>query len=219
LKSIKWCADDFSSVCGASMKRLPVVVSFLLFLVLCASLAYWALPLFSPAPRAISAPPRVALKSPPVSAAANLFGGAANTATAMPRVLLRGIIHAGLTADSVAILAADGSPPKSLQVDDEVMPGVTVKAIHARHVVLSDHGVTRELSLPEFATASAGAISAPVAARGNAEPATMMNQAQTNQTFSPQPSGPPVNNGMNAAGGAGAGQMSAPTNPSMPPSR
>ncbi|MEO0316869.1 MAG: hypothetical protein RL404_546 [Pseudomonadota bacterium] len=131
-------------------QRLPAVIAFLLFIVLCASIAYWALQWLAPPPRPIAAPVAVERALPPLSAAANLFGGAAKTGS-LANVQLRGIIHAGRAAGSAAIITVEGSPPRIYRLNTELMPGVSVKAIHARSVVLSDRGAERELPLPAFA--------------------------------------------------------------------
>jgi general secretion pathway protein C len=131
------------------MKRLPLLVSFVLFLALCASLTYWALQLFAPMPRAVTAPAQAARKLPSIAAAQNLFGGQAQS-SAMANMQLRGVIHAGKASDSEAILVAGNEAPKYVKVDAEVTDGVTVKEIHVRHVVLDDHGVSREVNLPAF---------------------------------------------------------------------
>ncbi len=131
-------------------QRLPALVAFVLFVALCASVAYWVLQWLAPAPRPVAAPVANERTLPPVSAAANLFGGAAKGG-GMVNVQLRGIIHAGRSTGSAAILAVDGSAPKFYRVNAELMPGVTVKAIHAKTVVLSDRGAERELPLPAFA--------------------------------------------------------------------
>ncbi len=144
-------------------QRLPVLVAFVLFLLLCASLAYWLLQWLAPVPRPVAAPVESERVMPPVAAAANLFGGAARGG-GMVNVQLRGILHAGSAADSVAIMSIDGHAPKFYRVKAELMPGVTVKAIHARSVVLSDRGAERELPLPAFASQEGGAAGAPVRA-------------------------------------------------------
>ena len=138
------------------MKRLPLALSFILFLALCATLVYWGLQLFAPPPRAVSAPPRPAVYMPPSSAAAGLFGQKVANGQSMTTVQLRGIILARRSSDSVAILVPEGGAPRSLRVSGEVMPGVTVKEIHPRYVVLSDHGVDREVKLATFAVTSPG---------------------------------------------------------------
>lgn len=132
------------------MRRAPAIASFVLFLLLCASLAYWVLQWLAPPPRPVAAPPQAERALPPVAAAANLFGGH-QQAAGMANVQLRGIIRAGNSRGSVAIIAAEGKPVRALGIDAEVLPGLTVKKIGARSVLLSDRGAERELVLPAFA--------------------------------------------------------------------
>ena len=132
------------------MKRLPVVFSFLLFLTLSATLAYWIVQWTAPAPRAVSAPPKSERTMAPVSAAASLFGGRSPGST-IANVQLRGVVHSGSSSDSVAIIAVEGKPPRALTVNSELTPGVIVKEILNKTVVVSEKGVERELSLPAFA--------------------------------------------------------------------
>ncbi len=149
-------------------QRLPAAAAFVLFIALCASIAYWVLQWLAPAPRPVAAPVVSERALPPASAAANLFGGAAKGG-GMANVQLRGIIHAGRSAGSAAILAVDGSAPKFYRVNAELMPGVTVKSIHAKTVVLSDRGAERELPLPAFA-AQEGTSGAPARAMPDQNP-------------------------------------------------
>ncbi len=139
------------------MKRLPVVFSFLLFLALSATLAYWLVQWTAPAPRAVSAPPKSERTISPVSAAASLFGGRSPGST-IANVQLRGVVHAGSSSGSVAIIAVEGKPPRALTVNSEITPGVIVKEILNKTVVVSEKGVERELSLPAFAAQESNAI-------------------------------------------------------------
>ena len=132
------------------MKRLPVIASFLLFLMLCASITYWALQWMAPSTRPLIVPMPVERALPEMSAAANLFGGNAEAISAIS-VQLSGIIMANRGADSVAIIALPGKPARSLHLNAEVIEGLVVKKINSRSVVLSERGVDREVRLPEFA--------------------------------------------------------------------
>jgi general secretion pathway protein C len=132
------------------MKRLPVIASFLLFLMLCASITYWLLQWMAPSTRPLIVPMPVERALPEMSAAANLFGGNAEAISAIS-VQLSGIIMADRGADSVAIIALPGKPARSLHVNAEVIEGLVVKKINSRSVVLSERGVDREVRLPEFA--------------------------------------------------------------------
>jgi len=207
------------------MKRLPLLVSFVLFLALCASLAYWALQLFAPAPRAVTAPPQAERKVAPVTAAENLFG-AQGQASTMANVSLRGVIRAGRAADSEAILVVGNEPPKYVKVSAEVMDGVKVKEIHARHVILDDHGVSREVSLPAFAptpasaaniNTNAGQLPQPANQQPNnpqapnqqpAAPAAPQEQPQQPQQPAQNQPAPPTNPGINASGTSSASDAS-----------
>lgn len=135
------------------MQRAPAIVALLLFVALCASLAYWLLQWFAPEPRAVAAPPEATRPLPSVSAAATLFGGRPQ-AVGGTHVQLRGILQAGRA--SVAIITTEGKPPRALPLNAEVLPGLTVKEIDARTVVLSERGAERELVLPEFAAQEGG---------------------------------------------------------------
>jgi general secretion pathway protein C len=132
------------------MKRLPLLFSFLLFLALSATLAYWIVQWTAPVPRAVSAPPKSERTTPPISAAASLFGGRSPGST-VANVQLRGVVHSGSLSDSVAIIAVEGKPPRALMLNSEIVPGMIVKQILNKTVVVSEKGAERELSLPAFA--------------------------------------------------------------------
>ncbi|MDB5841241.1 MAG: hypothetical protein JWQ23_3193 [Herminiimonas sp.] len=132
------------------MKRLPLFASFVLFVILCASLAYWGMQWFKPPVRAVAAPPPQQQYAPNLSAAAGLFGGRTTVAVAT-NYQLRGVVVAGDPASSVAILAADGKPAQAVRVNSELVSGVTVKEVHRQYVVLSEGGVSKRVELPDDA--------------------------------------------------------------------
>lgn len=132
------------------MKRWPLISSFVLFVALCASSAYWVIHFFKPPARAVAAPPQVIQPAPRLEAAAGLFGGRSSFATAS-NFQLKGVVVAGNPAESVAILAANGKPAKSVRTNEEVMPGVTVKEIQRSHVLLSEGSAIKRVELPEKA--------------------------------------------------------------------
>ena len=139
------------------MNRLSAALSLLLFLALCASLAYWLLQWLAPASRPVVAPPVAQRPMPSLSAAYALFGG--NPHSGGATIQLRGIIHADRSAESVAIIAVEGKPPRTFQVSSEVTPGIQLKEIRARTVILSERGADREVTLPDFSTLAATAQS------------------------------------------------------------
>lgn len=133
------------------MRRWPLVASFILFIALCASAAYWAMQLFKPPVRPVAAPPRVAKADVNVDAAAGLLGGRAGKVAVASNYQLRGVIFSGSPHDSVAILSADGKPTQAIRANTEVIPGVTIKEVHRDYVLLSENGVAKRVDLPESA--------------------------------------------------------------------
>lgn len=169
------------------MKRLPALLSLLMFIALCASIAYWLLQWLAPAPRPVAAPPVVQQAMPPLSAAANLFGSSAQSgATA---IQLRGIIHSGRGSDSVAIVAVEGKPPRALRARSEILPGIELKEIRARTVILSERGGDREVMLPEFSTLAVATQTGMEAAAAAQPEAQMPPPAQS---AAPLPSATPA---------------------------
>jgi general secretion pathway protein C len=181
------------------MKQWPLVASFLLFIALCASVAYWAMQVFTPPVRPAAAPPPTAQPAPNLAAAAGLFGGRSNLAVAS-NFQLKGVIFSGNPASSVAILVADGKPAQAIRANSEVVPGVTVKEVHRQYVLLSDGGVIKRVELPEDAKSegtmamSERAPSAPVrtAPAASSAPARTAPAAPPRVVVSPPPQGQPV---------------------------
>jgi general secretion pathway protein C len=134
------------------MKRWPLIASFVLFIALCVSAAYWAMQLFKPPLRAIAAAPQTNQPAPKLDAAAGLLGGHSNAVVAS-NFQLKGVVVASNPAESVAILAANGKPAQAIRTNAEVVPGVTVKEVNRRYVLLSEGGVIKRVELPEAAKA------------------------------------------------------------------
>jgi general secretion pathway protein C len=143
------------------MKRLPVVVTLLALVLLAVSATFWGLRLYKPAQRPLLAVAPPALAEPAPDAAATLFGGQAmaNVATSYQ---LTGIVAAG--RDSVAIIVADGQPPKAVKVGYELAPGVRISEVRARYIMLSEGGVMKRVDLAADAKPAislSGAVLAP----------------------------------------------------------
>lgn len=134
------------------MKRLPLFVSFVLFIALCVSAAYWTIQFLKPPVRAVAAPPQATQPAPKPDAAVGLFGSRSSVAVTS-NFQLKGVVFAGNPAESVAILSANGKPARSVRVNGEVVPGVTVKQVQQGYVLLSENGVTKRVELPVRAKA------------------------------------------------------------------
>jgi general secretion pathway protein C len=132
------------------MKRWPLITSFVLFIAMCVSGAYWVMQLFSPPLRAIAAPPQTLQAGPNLDAAAGLLGGRGSTAIAS-NYQLKGVVMASNPSESVAILVANGKKPQTVRTNAEVEPGVTVREVQRDHVLLSERGVIKRVDLPRNA--------------------------------------------------------------------
>ena len=130
------------------MNRRPLIASFVLFVALCASTAYWAMQWLSPAPRPVAAPAQDARPVADPGAAANLLGGH-SIADLASNFQLTGVVMASDPAQSVAIIAVNGKPAQATRTNKEVVPGVIVKEVHKHHVLLNDGGVIKRLELPK----------------------------------------------------------------------
>ena len=151
------------------MKRLPQFTSLLAVVALSVSLAYWAMQLFKAPQRPINPPAVPVVQDASVEAGASLFGGQVSVATAS-NYQLKGVVAAGNGRGSVAIIATDGKPSVALPEGAEVVPGVTVLEVHARHVLLRDGGVSKRIDL--VADDKALALPGPVSASPAPAPAT-----------------------------------------------
>lgn len=136
------------------MKRLPLICSVAAVALLSASLAYWGMQLFTPKQRPIAAVPGTQVPEASMDGARGLFGG--NTAVAaVSNFQLRGVVADTRGRGSVAIISADAQPAKAFPVGAEVAPGVSVKEVQARHVILLEGGVQKRLDLMPDAGGSA----------------------------------------------------------------
>ncbi|MYM40625.1 type II secretion system protein N [Duganella qianjiadongensis] len=140
------------------MKRLPLILTVLAVVLLSASLAYWALQLFKPAQRPLAPPPQQLAMPLNLDAAKGLFGGQITVAAAS-NYQLKGVVAAH-GSDSAAIISVDGQPAMAYGQGREVAPGVTIKEVQAKYVVLSEGGALKRIEL----ASDAGSGSAPAPA-------------------------------------------------------
>lgn len=133
------------------MKRWPLITSFMLFIALCISAAYWAMQLFKPPVRPVAAPPQAVRPTPRLDAAAGLFGGRTTTVALASNFQLKGVVVASNPAESVAILVANGKPAQSIKTNGEVIPGVILKEVQRNYVLVSEGGAVKRVELPERA--------------------------------------------------------------------
>ena len=163
------------------MKRMPLVMTLLALIVLSASIAYWVLQLYQPPQRPLASAPLASVPEPSIDAAAGLFGGRASAAVAS-NYQLTGVVAAG--ANGVAIIVADGGVPKALKIGKEVGPGVTLREVYPRYVMLSENGVMKRI---ELATDNRAAANGAAPAQGTQQQPPQQFQQQPPQQFQQQP--------------------------------
>ncbi|PIL47125.1 hypothetical protein CR105_02650 [Massilia eurypsychrophila] len=168
------------------MKRMPIVLTLLALILLSVSIVYWVMQLYQPAQRPLAAAAPSAMPQPGIDAAATLFGGQASAAVAA-NYQLTGVVAAG--RESVAIIVADGAPPKALQLGKEVVAGVTVREVHPRYVMLSDGGVLKRIELATDTRATNGVPPSPLP--GQQQFQAQQEQQQQQQLQQQQQQQPP----------------------------
>lgn len=175
------------------MKRLPLFVTVLAVALLSASLAYWVLQFNQPRQRAIAAPPPAPPAALNLDAAKGLFGGQITVAAAS-NYQLKGVVAAGASGSdrgSAAIVAVDSQPAQAYGLGRELVPGVIVKEIHPRFVLLSESGAIKRLDLPSDAGATSTAPALPAVQPVQAPPPPAMPAPQVQMQPAPamQPAG------------------------------
>lgn len=124
--------------------KIPLITALLLFMMLCASCAYWVMQIMTPPARKVSAPPpTVAIAN--VDNVATLFGGAL---AVVSNYQLKGIVLANPNSQSVAIIAVDGKPAQAYPINSELSAGVKLTEVQANQVLLMDNGVPKRITLP-----------------------------------------------------------------------
>ncbi|MFA9216536.1 MAG: type II secretion system protein N [Sphingomonadaceae bacterium] len=162
------------------MKRLPLLTTVAAVAALSASLAYWGLQLLKPQQRPIAAVPLAPPPEPGISAAQGLFGGQV-LASVASNYQLKGVVAASNgSSDSAAIVAIDNNPASAARVGKEIAPGVVVKEVHARYVLLNDNGAVKRLDLPSDA-----------GVRSEVAPASLLSQPLPPAQPLPQPTSQP----------------------------
>ena len=173
-------------------KRLPLLFSLLAVIALSASIAYWVMALYKPQQRPMAAIAEASVLDPAPDAAATLFGGQAVSVVAS-NYQLTGVVAAG--REGVAILVADGQPPRALQVGKEIASGVVLREVHPKYVMLSEGGVLKRIDLATDATAGTSLAPAASSAAMNQQQMQLqqmqMQQQQQMQAQGPPPQQPP----------------------------
>jgi general secretion pathway protein C len=158
------------------MKRLPLLVNVLLFAMLCVTLTFWGMKVFKPTIRPIQAPVNVENYEPNVGQWGDLFGQSAIAQAAPSSYQLKGVIVAPRSRDSVAIIAVEGQSNFIIGIGRDLMPGVSLREVHADHVIVSESGISRRIDLPA-PVPHVGIISVPAITQSDRAPGLVPPQA------------------------------------------
>lgn len=131
------------------MKRLPLFMSFVMFVLLCMSLSYWGMQVFKPKVRSVNFPVNTNTVEPGEGQWGSLFGRNPMGEAAMNNYQLKGVVVAARAIDSTAILSADGKPPRIIAVGKELSPGVILQEVQITHIVISEVGAVKRVDLPQ----------------------------------------------------------------------
>lgn len=180
------------------MKRMPLLASFLLFLLLCMSLTYWALRIFNPKSREVIAPTAVASFEPSVGQWGGIFGRNPVAEAAPSIYQLKGVVVAKENGISSAIVIADGKAPQAIQIGRELAPGVRLQEVHEAYVVISESGVMKRIELPQPTPINSGIQTFPAPQPDNRAntyvppPPESRPNAYVPPSPTPPPSGQPI---------------------------
>ncbi|MFO1301060.1 MAG: type II secretion system protein N [Burkholderiaceae bacterium] len=173
----------------ASRRWTPLAASLAMFALLCATIAYWALQLFSPA---VPIAPAGSLADqrdvPDLVAAGRLFGMPVGGRGAAQVAVVSSIQVLGVAASEVrgsAVLVVDGKPPKAFMVGDAVGADAKLVEVRSDAAIIERNGARVELPAPQrpsVATLSSGparadansaAVAPPVPTAAAAPPPTV----------------------------------------------
>lgn len=138
------------------MKRLPLLVNILLFVFLCAVIAFWGMRFFAPKPRPQIAPVSSVTYEPGVGQWGTLFGQAPVVEAGPSAYLVKGVIVAPKASDSSAIVFVEGKPTFILGIGKELSPGVVLREVHSDHIIVAESGMPRRIDVPPQPPVAAG---------------------------------------------------------------
>lgn len=173
----------------ASRRWTTLAASLATFALLCATIAYWALQLFSPAvPIAPTGSLADQRDAPDLVAAGRLFGMPIGSRGAAPVAVVSNIQVLGVAASELrgsAVLVVDGKPPKAFMVGDAVGADAKLVEVRSDAAIIERNGARVELAAPQRpsvatlssgparADASSAAVAPPVPTEAPAPPSTV----------------------------------------------
>lgn len=178
------------------MKRLPLILSFFVFIALCMSLSYWGMQMFKPKARALAAPQNTSNFEQMLGQWGAVFGRSPSAQMASSNYQLKGVVVAPQAQDSVAIVSADGRPEQALAIGKELSPGVKLIEVHSGYILVSEAGVSKKIDLPQTSASSGISFNPPPQNIGMVvnNPPVSANQELPTASLPPAPALPPTQN-------------------------
>jgi general secretion pathway protein C len=119
------------------------ILSLIALAIFCATLTWWIVTLTSH--QAAPLPAAAAVRAPSVELAATLFGGQLQRKENQD-VRLFGIL--ALQHGAAAIVSYGGEPARAISLGGPLTPGVTVKEVRSRSIIIDRKGTRSEVFLP-----------------------------------------------------------------------
>ena len=136
------------------MKRLPLISTVLIFVLLCVSVSFWGMRIFTPQNRSVAIPSQQENIEPGAGQWGGLFGNNQVAQVAASNYQLKGVILAKKTAESLAIVVANNKPAQTVAIGKELAAGVVLKEVHEQYVLISEANAIRRIDLPQNAVIS-----------------------------------------------------------------
>ncbi len=106
---------------------------------------------FKPADRSVARPVLDSNIEPGAGQWGGIFGGSQTEQAIASNYELKGVIIAKKSNESLAIVVANGKPAQTIPLNAEFAPGIILKEVADKYVMISESGVLRRISLPENA--------------------------------------------------------------------
>ena len=119
------------------------ILSLIALAIFCATLTWWIVTLTSH--QSAPLPAAAAVRAPSVELAATLFGGQLQRKENQD-VRLFGIL--ALQHGAAAIVSYGGEPARAISLGGPLTPGVTVKEVRSRSIIIDRKGTRSEVFLP-----------------------------------------------------------------------
>jgi hypothetical protein len=136
------------------MKRLPLMFSFFLVVLLCLSLVFWGRHFLKPPMRDAHSFLAKNNVEDVTGQWGRVFGLNQTAQGGSNNYRLQGVLVTQTEQNSSAIISINGKPAQTLYLNQEVIEGVRLSEVHATYITLREDGVDRRISLQSLSDPS-----------------------------------------------------------------